>query len=56
MLNDKEYSFASYDEAQKDEKIVVTMIKSIIHAPVFDEKEEWVKQYIKQFGTEPNFF
>lgn len=71
MVNDEEYSFASYNEVQKDEKIMDYVIEAIsekdgqivvmmkidtTHAPTFDEKEEWVKQHIKQFGTEPSFF
>lgn len=71
VFNDKEHSFESYEDVQKNEeimnysidtiiekdgKIVITMIKDSVRPPVFDEKEEWVKQYIKQFGTEPSFF
>ena len=27
-----------------------------IPAPKYNENEEWVQEYIEQFGTEPSFF
>lgn len=27
-----------------------------ISPPSYDEKEQWVQEYIKQFGEEPSFF
>lgn len=31
-------------------------INTALSPPVYDVDEEWVQNYIEQFGTEPSFF
>ena len=38
------------------EEIMNEKKQKSIPAPKFDESEEWVQEYIAQFGTEPSFF
>lgn len=43
-------------ECPVQNELIMEEEQIVLIPPTFDIVEEWVQDYIKQFGTEPSFF